>query len=150
MSFPEPGNYQQGFGHDQRPPPSGYRIPSATNEPFPDPLQAGEPPFHDLDGSPIFIGSAIMENSVHPCKIGPNLHNYVSVPYGGGEHAHEGRYDLLPFRPHEMEWVPTSYGQIPKSRRPVEGGYEEGGEKLYHAAAVVYDVRVPGKAGEHL
>jgi hypothetical protein len=49
-----------------------------------------------------------------------------------------------------MEWVHTSHGRVPSGRRPVEGGYEESGQKLYHGLAVVNGVRVPGKAGEHL
>ena len=72
------------------------------------------------------------------------------MAYGGREVEHNGRYDLLPFDPNTMEWVPTSHGQVPPGRRPVEGGYEEDGAKLYHAIAVVHGVRVPGKAGPHL
>jgi len=49
-----------------------------------------------------------------------------------------------------MEWVRTSGGRIPSGRRPVEGGYEESGEKLYHAVGLVKGVKVPGKTGEHL
>ena len=41
-------------------------------------------------------------------------------------------------------------GRQVAGRRPVEGGYEEDGAKLYHAIAVVHGVRVPGKAGPHL
>ena len=49
-----------------------------------------------------------------------------------------------------MEFVRTSRGLIPQGRRPVEGGYEENGAKLYHAVAMVNGVRVPGKTGAHL
>jgi hypothetical protein len=49
-----------------------------------------------------------------------------------------------------MEFVPTAYGKIPPGRRPIEGGYEEFGLKLYHAVASINGVRVPGKTGEHL
>jgi len=49
-----------------------------------------------------------------------------------------------------MEWVPTSHGRIPQGRRPVEGGYEDHGGKLYHALANYQGIRVPGKTGEHL
>jgi hypothetical protein len=57
---------------------------------------------------------------------------------------------LLPYREDTMELVSARDGKIPYGRRPVEGGYEEGGEKLYHALAVVNGVKVPGKTGEHL
>lgn len=60
-----------------------------------------------------------------------------------------GRYDLLPITL-DMEWVRTSGKQIPPGRRPVEGGYEENGGKLYHALGNINGVKVPGKCGEHL
>ncbi|EPQ54075.1 hypothetical protein GLOTRDRAFT_77982 [Gloeophyllum trabeum ATCC 11539] len=133
------------------PPPSGYRLPLTTTSAFPPLEQAGRPPCFDADGqSPVFLGSALFPNSVHPCKIVPSLNPPCRVPYGGGEHEHNGRYDLLPFTPETMEWVPTSHGRIPDGRRPVEGGYEEHGAKLYHALAQVSGIHVPGKTGEHL
>ena len=87
---------------------------------------------------------------MHPCKIAPRLSNPCRVPYGGQEWEHKGRYDLLPFNPSMMEIVPTSGGHIPPGRRPVEGGYEEDGRKLYHALAIIDGVQVPGKCAEHL
>jgi len=121
-----------------------------TTAEFPEPSQAGQPPCYDANGSPIFIGSALFEKSVQPCKIGPHLSPFAAVAYGGYEHGHHGRYDLLPFNPATMEFVPTAYGKIPPGRRPIEGGYEEFGLKLYHAVASINGVRVPGKTGEHL
>lgn len=136
---------------NQAPPPSGYRIPLSTDSPFADLHLAGQPPCVDADGhTPVFIGSALFQSSVHPCKIGPHLNPHALVPYGGGEHAHHGRYDLLPFDPQQMEFVRTAHGQIPAGRRPIEGGYEDNGAKLYHAIGVVNGVRIPGKTGEHL
>ena len=176
--FPEPQHHheQQPFGQDCRgtsggehgqmpevvyrppatlpttPPASGYRLPLIATSFFPNNVsQTGPPPFYDADGvSPVFIGSAILEKSVHPCKIGPHLRPFPSVPYGGEEYKHQGRFDLLPFRKDLMEWVRTSGGRIPSGRRPVEGGYEETGEKLYHAVGLVKGVKVPGKTGQHL
>ncbi|KAI0309916.1 hypothetical protein OF83DRAFT_1166752 [Amylostereum chailletii] len=132
------------------PPPSGYRVPLTTAAPFPTTAQTRDAPFRDADGSPVFLGSAIFPNAVHPCKIAPRLQPPCRVPYGGTEHGHEGRYDLLPFVPETMEWVRTGGGRVPKGRRPVEGGYEDHGAKLYHAVAEIGGVRVPGKTGEHL
>ncbi|KAH0833296.1 hypothetical protein J3R83DRAFT_12361 [Lanmaoa asiatica] len=134
-----------------RSPPSGYRIALNTSSPFPVSPYIEQPPFHDSDGtSPVFIGSAIFDNSVHPCKIASCLTPPCRVPYGGSEVEHHGRYDLLPFDKETMEWVPTSLGRIPAHRRPVQGGYEENGARLYHAVATIRGVRVPGKTGEHL
>ncbi|KAI0077918.1 hypothetical protein K474DRAFT_1684074 [Panus rudis PR-1116 ss-1] len=144
-----------GFGapptpsHQGTPPPSGFRVPLSVGQPFPQ-AQAGPPVAQDADGSPVFIGSAILGGSVHPCKIVPTLNPPVRVPYGGGEYAHNGRYDLLPFDPATMEWVHSEMGRIPAGRRPVEGGYEEHGGKLYHALGTVNGLQVPGKVGEHL
>ncbi|KAG5350887.1 hypothetical protein C0989_008921, partial [Termitomyces sp. Mn162] len=154
-SFPNPA---PGFPSAPQPhtnqaaaaPPSGYRVPLSTTSPFPDAAVAGPPVCHDVNGSPLFVGSALFENSVHPCKIGPHLQPFASVAYGGVERAHHGRFDLLPFVPQTMEWVHTSYGQIPPGRRPIEGGYEEHGAKLYHGLALVNGVKVPGKTSEHL
>nr|VWO94766.1 RpfF [Ganoderma boninense] len=132
------------------PPSSGFRVPLSDNMPFPT-QQAGPPVVVDADGrTPVYIGSALFERAVHPCKIIPTFQPPARVAWGGGEHEHRGRYDLLPFDPNTMEWVPASHGQLPPGRRPVEGGYEENGEKLYHALASVQGVRVPGKTGSHL
>lgn len=132
------------------PPSSGFRIPLGDNMAFPM-QQAGPPVVVDADGrTPVFIGSALFERAVHPCKIIPTFQPPARVAWGGGEREHRGRYDLLPFDPNTMEWVPASHGQLPPGRRPVEGGYEENGEKLYHALALVQGVRVPGKTGTHL
>ena len=72
------------------------------------------------------------------------------MPYAGEERQHQGRYDLLPFIPSAMEWVTTNGGRVPQGRRPIEGGYEEDGSMLYHAAARIGNVIVPGKTGPHL
>ena len=134
----------------QNVPPSGYRIPLSPNAPFPAPAQLGQPPATDLDGStPIFIGSAIFPDSVHPCRIIPSIPSPCRVLRDGSEVEHHGRYDLLPIT-QNMEWVPTKGGEIPPGRCPVEGGYESNGSKLYHALGSVKGVYVPGKAGQHL
>ena len=104
----------------------------------------------DADGvSQVFVGSAIFEDSVHPCKIVPSISPSCRVPYGGTEREHHGRYDLLPVTP-DMEWIPTKEGRIPEGRRPIEGGYESDGVTLYHALGNIDGVSVPGKTGEHL
>ena len=138
------------LGQRQQPPPSGLRILLASNAEFPPCNQTGPPACVDSDGvSPVFVGSAIFDDSVHPCKVVPSLHPLCLVPYGGIEVNHHGRYVLLPITP-DMEWVPTRNGGIPPGRRPVEGGSESNGEKLYHALGNIDGVDVPGKAGKHL
>lgn len=131
-------------------PPSGYRIPLGPNVQLPALDRLGRPPAVDFDGStPIFIGSAIFPNSVHPCRIVLSLNPPCRVLFGGSEVEHHGRYDLLPVT-QQMEWVPAENGEISPGRRPVEGGYESNGDKLYHALGLIQGVYVPGKAGQHL
>lgn len=130
-------------------PPQGRRYQTSTTAPFPSPSVVGPPPFADYGGEPVYVGSAIFPNSVHPGKLVPSLEPPCRVPYGGGEYEHHGRYDLLPITP-EMEWVQTEHGLIPQGRRPVDGGYEEGGQRLYHAVAKISGIDVPGKTAPHL
>ncbi|PBK80650.1 hypothetical protein ARMGADRAFT_1020789 [Armillaria gallica] len=135
----------------QQPSSSGFRIPlHSSSTTFPPQDLTGPPPCYDIDGSPMYFGSAIFDKSVHPCKIGPYLRDPCSVPLGGREVTHNGRYDLLPFDPDTMEFVTTSYGFIPSGRRPVEGGYEEDGMPLYHSVAMFNNIRIPGKTSLRL
>ncbi|GAA5882151.1 hypothetical protein JCM3774_002943 [Rhodotorula dairenensis] len=129
------------------PPPAGLRVPCSTSTPFPQEL-AGPAPLRDLDGSPVWVASALFDDgsAVHPCKI---ARGRVMISYGGAERVHEGRYDILPITS-DMEWVPAGYGELPKGRRPVEGGFESNGGHLYHALATIDGVQVPGKTGTHL
>lgn len=176
---PTRGHHEPGYGHGDLPPPpsysppststsnavqpvqsvpqvppSGYRIPLGipSTPSFPGIERTREAPFTDADGkSPVFIGSALLQDSVHPCKIVPKIQNEpCRVSYGGTEVAHRGRFDLLPFVPAIMEFVPTSNGHVPHGRRPVKGGFEQSGSELYHAVAVIDGVKVPGKTGIHL
>lgn len=48
--------------------------------------------------------------SVQPGKVAPHLHPPCSVPYGGQEIGHHGRYDVLIIDEGNMEWVHTSHG----------------------------------------
>ena len=126
-------------------PPSGNRIPLGPNVQFPAPDQLGQPLVIDLDSLiPSFIGSAIFPNSVHPCRIVPSLNPPCRVLFGGGEIEHHGRYDLL-LVTQDMECVPTENGEIPPGRRPVEGGYESNGNKLYHALVSFGEYSSPGR-----
>src|SRR5258706_3133486 len=147
--------------------PSGHRITLQAGDRIPSLHETGPAPFLDADGGPVFIGSASFGRSVHPCKIVPNvrsleafgilLHKYLMqlpqpcrISYACVEQTHRGRYDLLPFIPSAMEWVPTSGGRSPIRRHPIEVGYEEDGTLLYHAAARIDNVMVPGKTNPRL
>lgn len=134
------------------PPPAGNRYALSTTDPFPSIESLPPTRFHDLAGphQVVYVGSALFERSVQPCKIAPHLSPPACVPYGGEERGHTGRYDLLPIDDNLMEWVDTSHGRIPSGRRPIEGGYEEDGERLFHALASVNGIWIPGKTGLHL
>jgi hypothetical protein len=58
------------------------------------------------------------------------------------------RYNILHIT-NEMEWVDAWDGVIPEGRIPVDGGYEETGERLYHAHDSVYPL-YPGKTAPHI
>ncbi|QRV75509.1 hypothetical protein RhiJN_03524 [Ceratobasidium sp. AG-Ba] len=127
---------------------SGHRIPCTTEEPLPEVVFETQTEFRDIGGQPVYVASALMGDSVHPCKCAPYLEPPCRVPYGGGEHEHRGRFDILPVT-NQMEWVPMQGGGVPQGRVPVEGGYE-GENPLYHAYAEIQGVKVPGKTGRHL
>lgn len=107
------------------------------------------PAFKDKDGKPIYVVSAILGNAVHPAKAGPHLTPPVRMSFGGVEKSHDGRYDLLPITS-EMKWVKASHGRVPDGYAPVQGGYEDTGQQLYHALAKIEGHWVPGKTGLHL
>lgn len=51
-------------------PPAGLRIPASTTAAFPSHELTGPAPLRDLDGSAIFVASALVgQSSVHPCKV---------------------------------------------------------------------------------
>ncbi|ELU40710.1 hypothetical protein AG1IA_05258 [Rhizoctonia solani AG-1 IA] len=127
---------------------SGHRIPCSATENIPEVVFETQTEFSDVGGHPIYVASALMEDSVHPCKCAPHLELPCRVPYGGAEYFHEGRYDILPIT-RDMEWVPAFNGGLPYGRTPVEGGYE-GDNPLYHAYIETHGVKVPGKTGAHL
>jgi hypothetical protein len=52
---------------------SGNRVPLQAGDRLPSFHETGPAPFLDADGGPVFIGSALCERSVHPCKIVPNV-----------------------------------------------------------------------------
>ncbi|KAF9046962.1 hypothetical protein BDZ89DRAFT_67401 [Hymenopellis radicata] len=55
------------------PPASGYRLPLHGTAAFPEQSVAGVPPCRDVDGSPVYFGSALLDKSVQPCKVAPRL-----------------------------------------------------------------------------
>jgi len=143
------------------PPPAGHRVPCSTenNAPMPSIESIGPAPFNDLDGSPVYVVSALIMDqrtgsvqAVHPAKANARFTPPVRLSYGGREVLHQGRYDVLIVTP-QMEWVPAKDGKMPKGRRAVEGGFEADGRHLFHARARVNkhpNLWVPGKTGEHL
>ncbi|KAK0435988.1 hypothetical protein EV421DRAFT_1146278 [Armillaria borealis] len=124
---------------------SGFRIPLDSSTTFPVENLTGPPPCHDTNGYPVYIGSAIFRRCILPCKIEPHLPVPCSVLFGGREITHMGCYNLLPFNPDTMEFVPVTDGCLPSGRKPIKGGYEANGSPLYHVVAVHNGIRIPGK-----
>ncbi|KZV73084.1 hypothetical protein PENSPDRAFT_575014 [Peniophora sp. CONT] len=111
-------------------------------------------PFIDLDGSPVFVGSALIDGAVHPCKItlsrlGEAGITPVRVPLGGRELVHHGVYEILSIDDETMEWVRARNGRLPFGRTPVEGGYNNSSRRLYYAATTIEGCTVPGKTWEN-
>lgn len=82
---PPPGSPQSAI------PPQGRRFQTSTTAPFPGVDVIGPAPFADYGGEPVYVGSAVFADSVHPGKLVPTLDPVCRVPYGGGEHEHHGR-----------------------------------------------------------
>jgi len=76
----------------------------------------------------------------------------VRFGYGGVECTinRDEPFFIVPLDTSTMEWVQARDGLAPEGRKPVHGGFEQNGEPLWHAVALIDGVRVPGKAGEHL
>ncbi|KZV73091.1 hypothetical protein PENSPDRAFT_575050 [Peniophora sp. CONT] len=111
-------------------------------------------PFVDKDGSPVFVGSALIDGAVYPCKVtlarlGEAGITPVRVPLGGRELVHHGVYEILLIDEETMEWVGARKGRLPFGRAPVEGGYSESSKRLYYAATTLDGYRVPGRTREH-
>ncbi|PBK85167.1 hypothetical protein ARMGADRAFT_872275, partial [Armillaria gallica] len=96
-------------------PDSGFRFSLDGSSPFPR-QDLGPPPCRDWGIKPIYIGSAIFDQAIHPCKVGP--HQPCSVAFRGREIHSEARFDPLPFNPDSLELVRTSGGRVPDGKRP--------------------------------
>ncbi|PBK68342.1 hypothetical protein ARMSODRAFT_860347, partial [Armillaria solidipes] len=125
---------------------SGFRIPLGLSTTFPSEDLTGPAPWYDTNGDPIYIGSTIFRRSVIPCMIEPHhpVGPCISYPFHGHEIGHTERYDLLPFNPNTMEFVPMSLIGFPAGRKLVKGGYEQDGSLLYHKVAMLNGIRIPG------
>jgi len=58
---------------------SGHRVPLQAGDRLPSLHETGPAPFLDADGGPVFLGSALFQRSVHPCKIAPNVRDSMGV-----------------------------------------------------------------------
>ena len=134
--------------HDPRG--DAIRVHIDRNQPLPNRIHYLHPPSFDADDNPIYFGSATLGNVVQPCKVTLKIDELVCVvPYRLIERVHRGPFTILPFT-NAMHLVPTSQGHIPAGNRPVEGGVDDSGRRLYHAVAWVRGERVPGRTSEHL
>lgn len=131
-------------------PTSGQRILLDSNAGPPPAKVVGPPVATDVGGEPLYIGSAVVGDSVYPCKLGAHLDQFCHFANGGKEVRHKGQYYLLPFVADQMEWVDASHGYIPYNREPVEGGNDGSGATLYHVLLRVDGIQVPGKTGRFL
>ncbi|KAF9525764.1 hypothetical protein CPB83DRAFT_908881 [Crepidotus variabilis] len=137
---------------------AGERLALNTEDPFPRTNELGprislESHLGRVTTQPIFLASILQNSSVIPCYATDLFCPYTWFPGNYTENSHEGRFDLLPYSPEQMEWILTSHGNIPPGRQPISGGYDEEGRELYHALAALppdEGLKVPGQTGEHL
>jgi len=106
-------------------PPLRYEINSLS---FPD---------DSIGGAGNYVGSALIigangKPSVQPCQILRGRDPCCLVVVHGQSVEHRGKYNILPITD-DMVWVSARDGVIPEGCVPVDGGYEETGERLYHA-----------------
>ena len=107
----------------------------------------------DLFVAQSFIGLAAFNGGLVPCKIVPKfMPRPVLLGWNGAEHTMgtDHPFFIALLDASTMEWVPARDGVMPEGRRPVQAGFENNGEPLYHAVALIDGARVSGKVGEHL
>ena len=112
-----------------------------------------DPPCYGKDANSdkkVYFASTHLNGSLCPCKASESDTPMATAAWGWKEHFCES-FTILRFNRDLMElvWV---YGSdcVPPGRRPVIGGYEGGGETLYHAVAEWDGHLIPGKAAPHL
>ncbi|KAG9097118.1 hypothetical protein FS749_007025 [Ceratobasidium sp. UAMH 11750] len=128
----------------------GPRVTIYDGDVFPDETTVGVAPFRDLDGRPLYVGTAILDDSAVPCQISPeSLANSKRPSTRRTREAHPTRYDVLVISS-SMQWVPTEHGKLPPQRCPVHGGHEHSSPHLYHAIARIGNTFIPGKTSPAL
>ncbi|KAK4704325.1 hypothetical protein P7C70_g1886, partial [Phenoliferia sp. Uapishka_3] len=124
-------------------------------DPFVPPFDLSSVTFRDLDGAPVALASSNVGGHRTPGKCVLAKHGqlgryqaWFSAAVNEGEQSSHGGIEVLWEIEGEVKWVRTSRGVVPDGERPVQGGRDDAGEELWHAAGWVKGVRVPGKTGQ--
>jgi hypothetical protein len=127
-------------------PRSGYQSHFLRGQPHPAGALNTEAPFVDTDGSPMYVGSARLDDtSILPCKIVVKSNEiYASAPLHGEQVVHD--FSILHIDPARMKWVSAQEARSSEHLQPVEGGFDRNDPRLYYAYGEVHDHKVPGKA----
>lgn len=127
----------------------GPRVRVDAGNVFPDEAVVGVAPFRDLEGRPLYVGTAVLDDRAIPCQIDPRALEARRPATRKVRQAEPVRYDVLVISS-SMQWVPAMYGEIPVGRQPVHGGHENSSPHLYHAIARIGNTFIPGKTSPDL
>ncbi|GAB1518297.1 60S ribosomal protein L11 [Rhizoctonia solani] len=127
----------------------GTRVRVDVGTTFPDEAVVGVAPFRDTEGRPLYVGTAVLDDSAIPCQIDPQTLQFKRPMTRKSRQAQPARYDVLVISS-SMQWISASFGEIPYGKHPVHGGHENTSPHLYHAIARIGNTFIPGKTSPDL
>ncbi|RKP09335.1 hypothetical protein THASP1DRAFT_28859 [Thamnocephalis sphaerospora] len=102
----------------------------------------------EADGVPLYVGRGEHKGGMHVGKVSPQ-HGGLLISYGTKEIKLK-RYEVLTGDASQLRWVVCHGQAMPDGWVPVEGGWEEDGQKLFVAKVQHAGGLHVGKAGPHL
>lgn len=109
-------------------------------------------PLRDSEKQPLYPVIAVASGARIPgaasftATSGSPLGSYAK---DGVRHLHAGDYNIV-FEKPDMRWIAVCDGKFPQGGRLLEGGHDSEGRPLFHAAARIKGLRIPGMVAPHL
>ncbi|KAF8757757.1 universal ribosomal protein uL5 family [Rhizoctonia solani] len=126
----------------------GTRVRVDVGTTFPDEAVVGVAPFRDTEGRPLYVGTAVLDDSAIPCQIDPQTLQFKRPMTRKSRQAQPAR--RVSCGSSSMQWISASFGEIPYGKHPVHGGHENTSPHLYHAIARIGNTFIPGKTSPDL